>query len=117
MALVDSYSRLKAFKDNFPDKSIVSSVYVLEYHDIVNDLEKDTGLDLLKYRITNESVAPLVTSANWVTGEKTYSSEKFCKAPFFKMKIDGLLNRFTFPINDEAKKEGSGYRVGFRKEE
>jgi len=117
MSLPDAYSRLKAFRDNFPDKSNfgVSSDYVHEYHDIVTMIQKVTGLDLQQYMIPDEAVSARVTSANMMSGKKTYSSETYCKKEFFKMKVDGLLNRFELLLN-QPEPEEKKHQIGFKTE-
>lgn len=119
MSIADSYSRLKAFRDNFPDKSSFGVVedYVHEYHDIVNDLEADTGMSLLKYRVPNEALKPRVTQANMFTGEKKYSSDRYCKTELFKMKVDALLNRFTFSLDNQSEQVEDEYQIGFKKKD
>jgi hypothetical protein len=116
MTLIDAYSRLKAFKDNFPDKSGrgVSSDYVDEYHNIVQIIETETGLELEQYRISNEALKPSIISSDR-NGNKRYTDTIFCKTEFFKMKVDGLFNRFEFMLNQPAVEEEK-QTIGFKSE-
>jgi hypothetical protein len=116
MSLVDAYSRLKAFKDNFPDKSSrgVSSDYVDEYHAIVEIIIVETGLPLDQYKIPDTAINQSIISSDR-NGNKSYSETLYCKTEFFKMKVDGLLNRFEFLLN-QPKPEVEKPTIGFKSE-
>ena len=115
MSLIDAYSRLKAFRDNFPDKSSrgVSTDYINEYHSIVDIIDAETDIDLEQYRIPASAINPVVASSNYMNGQVTYSNESYCKIPFFKMKVDGLLNRFQIMLN-QPEPEVAKSQIGFK---
>lgn len=104
------YTRLNSLKENLPVKTtIISEKYVREYHSIVDDLEKITNSDLIEFKISEAEIKPWLSSYNYITGEKNYTSEKFCDRSFLLVKLDALLGYFQIKYLSQEKRT-----IGFK---
>ena len=95
--LVEAYARLKALKSNLPTS--VNEVFVNEFHQILGLLEKLSGADLGSFRVPGSQIRPRLVSANYLTGEETFSGDKYVQHSFLMMKIDGVLNMFEHVLS------------------
>lgn len=73
---------------------------VRRFHSIVAQFEEACGEDLSVFRVSDEEVAPRVTSFQLAPyggghGRSTYSKKKFCNAQYFYARLQGLCNFAT----------------------
>ena len=96
--LFEAYSRLEGLKNNIPNKDSIRDNYVIDYHSILDLLEKITNINLSGFRVPSEELKPY----QWHTGDTT--REKYCPRPVLMMKVDAVLMFFRFQMGDSEKK-------------
>lgn len=105
-----TYALLSALKANLPKHSHIHQKYVTEYHNVIDRLEAG-GLDLSEFRIPAEQIKRILTSMNYLSGEKRYSDDLFVEESFFMTKLDALLGYFVLAIDNKKP------QIGFAKSE
>jgi len=95
--LIRAYSRLKAIKAHLPTFSSIREKYALEYHEVVDKLEKQ-GYRLSEFRVPEKEIKQKVASSNFMTGEVKYSKDKCIDRAYLLMKLDSLLSYFEIYI-------------------
>ncbi len=102
-----AYAVLVALKENLPPKSFhIHEKYVQEYHAAIGDLEKQR-LDLKQFKIPESEIERRLASYNGMSGESTYSDDRYVERAFLMTKLDALLSYFSLSM-DERKP-----RIGF----
>lgn len=84
-------ARIKALKDNLPDRYEVESSWVQEYHDAIAGLQNELSLDLEEFRVPTTGLYRSVAGGNYMTGEVTYRDGLWCQAAVLRQKVDALL--------------------------
>ncbi len=100
-----AFSILNSLKQNVPQNHEISEKYVIEYHRVLEELQKQ-GIDIQEFKIEPAQVKPRLISSNSLTGERTYSEGKYIERSFFLMKLDSLLGYFTLTIEDRKPQIG-----------
>ncbi|MEX2263088.1 MAG: hypothetical protein WD696_14125 [Bryobacteraceae bacterium] len=99
-ALVEAYARLNSLKANLPEHYEVHEKWVAEFNAILDLLETATGHDLGSFRVPTPEVRPRVVAVQMATmrrpGRVSYSTKNYCERSFLVMKIDGVLNYFSY---------------------
>lgn len=94
-AFLKAKARLEAFKQNLPRS--IKEKYVVEYHQILDQIQAQTGERFDDFRIpeTELSVRPTggSRSGRYGTGPMiwNYSKERYCDHEFFAIKLEGAL--------------------------
>ncbi|MBM4273631.1 MAG: hypothetical protein FJ134_04095 [Deltaproteobacteria bacterium] len=101
MQVIEAFSRLKSLRENIPTHDVPTK-FITEFHSILDILEQTSGGDLKNFRIPANEVRPIVTSWNYLTGEKKFSSENFCDHAYFKMKVDSVLMMFDILLTPSS---------------
>ncbi len=99
-----AYSRLVALKSNLPGGITVGQKYVVEFHDILDTLEKEPGQNYDVYRVPKSELRRRITNKNMLTGDVSFSESLECPRAFLMMKLDAVLNSLT--ISAERKSVG-----------
>jgi len=101
MTLLDThFALLNGLKSNLPKGPHVHQTFVNEYCALLRNIEQETRYDLKQFDIPPEQVGPVMRSSNYVTGQKTYSTDKYCSRAYFMMKLDALLLLFQIRSSD-----------------
>ena len=110
-AIIRSYSRLAALKQNIPSDNAIDVVetYIKEYHDILENLSKEIGAPLDEFRVPDKEINHRLTSFSPFEDKSTYSDEKYCEKGLFLSKLDGVLSYFTIKYLSKEKKN-----IGFK---
>jgi hypothetical protein len=106
--LARAYAMLSSLRNNIAQMGAVEETYVREFHTVLTKLE-GIGIDVSEFRISASEVTPLVTSINTLTGETTYSKEKYVHKSFILTKLDAIL-AYLGSITSEKPR-----RIGFSK--
>ena len=110
--LFEAYARLNALKSNVPEYYQVHEKWVVEFHSILDLLQATTGHELSNFRVPTSEVHPMVVSVQMASmgrpGRTNYSRDNHCERSFLVMKIDGVLNYFTYQSAPQERK------IGFR---
>jgi hypothetical protein len=102
--LTRAWAQLQSLRSNLPDGSQVHEKYVAEYHAVLELLEEAAGQALRDFCVPAMEVRPRVIS---VTPRRVnYSNEAWCDRSYLVMKIDGVLNFFTFSEDPKQKRIG-----------
>jgi hypothetical protein len=111
-ALFEAYARLNSLKTNVPNGFEVHEKWVEEFHTVLDLLETSTGHYLRNFRIPSPEIKPTVIAARMGTarrpGSATYSKDNYCERSFLVMKIDGVLNYFSYQSAPQER------RIGFQ---
>lgn len=93
--LLQNYTLLSSLKNNI-NKShhYTHEKYVEEYHQILDGMEK-SGINLEKFKIPEKELKNMMSSFNYITGQKTYRNYKEIETSFFLTKLEALLNYFS----------------------
>ena len=110
MQTVEAYSRLKALRQNVPDQP-VAVPYITEFHQILDLLEKASGVSLQGFRIPQSEVRPVDVGGNYLSGDTYYSRDPYCDRSFFLMKVDGVLSMFEILLSTPSSAKAP---IGFR---
>ena len=101
-----AYARLSSLRKNIGDiKYGIEEKYVYEYHEILDKLER-LEIDVSEFRIQNSEIAPHIKSFNTLTGEKSFSREKYVDKSFILTKLDAILGYFEIITSKEPRKMG-----------
>jgi len=103
--LIRAYAMLSALRKNIAQMGAVEETYVREFHTVLTKLE-GIGIDVSEFRIPASEVTPLVTSINTLTGETTYSEEKYVDKPYLLTKLDAILGYLGSITSKKQKKMG-----------
>ena len=115
IALKKAWSRLAGFHDKLP-KGGVKEIYVAEYHDILQNLERETGQTLAEFMIPPQMVEPrpiiksnrIVAFPNLQTNTSSEPRPRYCDEAFFLMRLQAAINFFSSLIPEEMRR-----RIGF----
>jgi|SRR5580658_10923901 hypothetical protein len=120
MDLAQAYFLLKSLKENTPDTFEVEQKWVDDFHTILDTVGKETGEDLLAFRVeANDLHHPVVGGTRAyarhgriVPGQVRYGSKTVVERARLMHKVDAVLSYFQFKqgASDAPK------RVGFAKE-
>lgn len=103
------YTRLVALKDNLPTRADVEEKYVREYHSILSDLESEIKTDLSEFKVPESEIDPTVVSWNMLSGDTTYSKDRYCDKPILLGKLDSVLSYFKIRyLSEPTPKIGFG---------
>ena len=80
--ILRAYTRLRGIKDNLPENSFIRVHHVIDYHDIIDSLENETGLSLSEFRIPETEIF------------ENQLTIKGCLKSFIMSKLDALLSYF-----------------------
>ena len=109
--LFQAYARLNSLKVNLPEHYEVHEKWVMEFHAILDLLQAEPGYDLLSFRVPAPEVRPRVEAVQMATMRRPakvyHSSDNYCERPFLVMKIDGVLNYFSYQTQPDR-------RIGFQ---
>lgn len=115
--LMRGYVRLSSLRDRLPEGHDVSETYALEYHEIVESLER-MGFDLKEFKIPSDKIAPHVDRfqppARFATQKpfsnsgfiETVSKERFVERAFFLLKIEAFIKYLDLLLKEEPRKIG-----------
>jgi hypothetical protein len=96
-----SYVNLQSIKKNLPDDQIEEK-YVAMFHKEIDHLINLGFSELEEFKIPSEEIAPRVVQYNTISGNTTYSHEKYMDKEMFLMKIYAILSYFEIsPSNVE----------------
>jgi 2-C-methyl-D-erythritol 4-phosphate cytidylyltransferase len=87
-ALVRAYATLSSLRKNIMSSDF-SERYVHEYHAMLDRLE-GIGIEISEFRIPTSEVNPRVISINTLTGETSYSKEKYVSKAFI-LKVGAVI--------------------------
>jgi hypothetical protein len=74
----------------------VEQKYVVEFHSILDALEKEPGQNFDDYRVSAGSeLRHRTTNKKMLTGEVSYSASSECPRAYLMMKIDAILGYLT----------------------
>ena len=107
-AILRAYSMLASLKQNVPDEYEVSSRWVDEFHQAVEQLERSLGKELRQFRVPQDALERSIASSNYVTGEVHYREGLWCRRHVLMQKIDALLFYFT------GLQSGQDRKIGFQ---
>ncbi|HEY9140178.1 MAG TPA: hypothetical protein VIN93_04765 [Bryobacteraceae bacterium] len=104
--VAEAYARLNSLKTNLPEGYEVQEKYVTEFHAILDMLESATGYDLANFRVPSSEVRPKVVAVRRAGYRQSaaavhHSRDNWCERRFLLMKIDGVLNYFTYQAPQE----------------
>ncbi len=68
--------------------------YVTQYHSTLDQLEA-TGISMSDFRIEDDQLDYRVNGGNYLTGETTYSSDRYVDRPYFMSKVNAALKYLT----------------------
>jgi hypothetical protein len=89
-----AWARFTAFQKAPP--SWWDTQTVQDFHDVLAALEEASPGDALTaFRIPQQRMAPQQTSLNSMTGEATYTDERFCDDDFAKRQVEGVAAYFV----------------------
>ncbi len=89
------WDRLLALRNNLPSSTTTEQKYVVEFHNILDVLQKESGQDLGASRLPESEMRRRKTSWNTLTGDAHMSEHPECDRSFLLMKIDPLLAIFA----------------------
>lgn len=92
--MIEEYTLLVAMKDELSNKGQIEEIVVADYNNLVEGIEKKTGMNLSGYKIPRERLEPKLLSFNYMTGDKEFSNEIYCNKFEFGRRINALLLRF-----------------------
>lgn len=99
-ASLEAYARLNSLRANRPEAFEVHEKWVTEFHAILDILESVSGQALANFRVPVPEVRPRITGvvpARTGRPSRVYrSSDGYCERTFLVMKIDGVLNYFSY---------------------
>ena len=102
--IVQGYSRLKALREHVPGPCIEVK-YVVEFHSILDLLERASGVSLAGFRIPDSELVPQIAAVR-PGRPPTYTDEPHCERAFFEMKVDGVLTMFELELQSGAGAQG-----------
>jgi hypothetical protein len=93
-----AWSELDSLRKNLPQS--IMEKHVAEFHRILSLLHEATGEEISAFRIPDEEVKPVITSARRTSytgrpGGRTYSDEKYCDRDLMMRKIDATYGYFS----------------------
>lgn len=84
-AILRTYSRLAALKQNLPQNNDIREKYAEEYHEIIDLSAREVSFSLDEFRVPESEIQHSVTSL-WLSipsmGQKTgktYSKDRYCE--------------------------------------
>lgn len=89
-------AELQSFRQNLPGGDIEERD-VVDYHRLLESVEKETNLNLRNFFIQNERLEQVVTSispptrANHFQRQTHYSDSRYCDHDFFLRKLDAAI--------------------------
>ncbi len=84
-------ARIRAVKDNLPDRYEIESAWVDEYHSAIAGLEGELSLELEEFRVPRSGLYRSVASGNYITGSVSYRDGLWCQVSVLRQKVDALL--------------------------
>jgi hypothetical protein len=109
--LLRAYARLSSLKENLP-QNLVPETFVTEYHEALKHVE-DLGFDVDEFKVPAHLVEPTVTSFNYVSGEKHYSTTRYVDRDFLMTKLSAALSYFQLSIQSRET-PSSTQTIGFK---
>ncbi len=105
-------ARLQALRNSVNSFShSVEEKYVLEYHSALETL-KSTGTDTSEFVIPPSAIAPHQQSYNTISGQSTYSREKYVERPFMLAKLDAILGYLAALGSENSGQFHGAERIG-----
>ena len=112
--LLKALALLQAFRQNLPNGSIEED-YVIEYHQILEAIQQQTGEELKDFFIPANKLEHEVagtsppTRGNHFRPQTHYTDERFCDLEFFRMKLDAAINYLNYLLPAEPEKRSIGF--------
>lgn len=101
--LLEAFTRLTALNANLPLDKWVPEKWVLDYHTILDILEKQSATDLNGFRVPSAELRRVLISRNDLTGRRVYSKDFRCEKRVMKAKLDAVLSFFEFQLANHQK--------------
>ncbi len=100
---------LKSFADNFPKSEIIEEKYIEYYHQLLDDIARETGHDLDYFRIPDGELYERNLEAGTHGGvdeiwEPVYSEHRMCDRDVLLIKLRGSLNFMASFLDAPAKR-------------
>ncbi len=107
--LVRAYATLSSLRKNTDQIHDITPIYVNEFHSVLAKLE-GIGITVSEFRIPDSEIKPRPSSINSLTGEVSYTQERYVAKAYFLTKLDAILGYFEIITSEKPK------RIGFHTE-
>jgi hypothetical protein len=105
-----AYAVLSSIKANTPNTFAVDQSWANDFHFALDKVEKSTGQNLQEFRIPHADMYRETSGGNYLSGETHYSGRTVIERTRFMLKLDAVLNYFTFEKDRPTKGQ-----IGFSK--
>jgi hypothetical protein len=109
--LARAYARLVGLKESLSGRATIPERYVEEFHSALAHLA-DLGFDIAEFKIPPADLGPLMTSGNYLTGEKHYSPNRYVPRALFLAKLTAVLTYFSIQGSTGGEKRRIGFNPG-----
>jgi len=99
----DTLARLQGLRNNVASLTLVTEIYVREYHEVLDKLE-GIGVDTPDFRVPSSDVKPRFTMTS--PSESSYSKEKYVPKALLLAKLDAVIAYFKIITADKPRKTG-----------
>jgi hypothetical protein len=117
MDLEQAYFLLQSLKQNIPNYSEVDQKWVVDFHSILDTVEKETGSDLNAFRVSQSDLHHPIASVTRATrrapGHVRYSERIVIERARLMHKMDAVLGYFQFTgSKGQPPKQSIGFKAG-----
>ncbi|MEY2414184.1 MAG: hypothetical protein QOD84_2790 [Acidobacteriaceae bacterium] len=90
-----AFTLLSAIRQNLPNKPEIPKSWVTEFHSVLQNVEKSTGLSMEEFRVSPAALHKEILAADQRTGAVYCLGETVVNRSEYLLKIDAALDYFT----------------------